>query len=121
MNWDLLLSALAGLLTGGGVSWLFKLREDKANSQADAIDKSADAMKQLLENIEQQQIKFNTIIDGQDKLIERQRGLIEEYRTALDEANRKLKELDYKVSDYERKLEGMQKLIDELMSKKNNE
>ncbi len=112
MNWEIILSALAGLLTGGGVSWLFKLREDKAGSQADAIDKAADAMKKLLDNAEQQQTTFNKIIEGKDKLIEQQQSLIEGYKVALDEANKKLKEFEYKVADNDRKIAGMQKIID---------
>lgn len=112
MEWELLLSAFAGLLTGGGVSWLFKLREDKAGSQADAIDKAADAMKKLLDNAEQQQTTFNKIIEGKDKLIEQQQSLIAGYKIALDEANKKLKEFEYKVADNDRKIAGMQKMID---------
>ena len=112
MNWELVISALAGLLTGGGVSWLFKLKEDKAGSQADAIDKAADAMKKLLDNAEQQQTTFNTIIEGKDRLIEQQQGLIEGYKSALDEANLKLKSLEYKVGENDRKISGMQKIID---------
>ena len=112
MNWELVISALAGLLTGGGVSWLFKLKEDKAGSQADAIDKAADAMKKLLENAEQQQTTFNTIIEGKDRLIEQQQGLIDGYKSALDEANLKLKSLEYKVGENDRKISGMQKIID---------
>lgn len=112
MELELLLSALAGLLTGGGVSWLFKLREDKAGSQADAIDKAADAMKKLLDNAEQQQTTFNKIIEGKDKLIEQQQSLIEGYKITLDEANKKLKEFEYKVADNDRKIAGMQKIID---------
>ena len=112
MNWELVISAFAGLLTGGGVSWLFKLKEDKAGSQADAIDKAADAMKKLLENAEQQQTTFNTIIEGKDRLIEQQQGLIEGYKSALDDANLKLKSLEYKVGENDRKITGMQKTID---------
>ena len=112
MNWELIISALAGLLTGGGVSWLFKLKEDKAGSQADAIDKAADAMKKLLENAEQQQTTFNAIIDGKDKLIEQQQGLIDGYKSALEEANLKLKSLEYKFGENDRKITGMQKTIE---------
>lgn len=118
MGWDLVLSALAGLLTGGGVSWLFKLREDKGKSEADAIGTAADAMTKLLSNAAQQQETFNKIIEGKDKIIEQQLILIENYKSALDEANRKMKELEYKVADNYRKIAGMQKTIDELMGKK---
>lgn len=112
MNWEIIISAIVGLLTGGGVSWLFKLKEDKAGSQADAIDKAADAMKKLLENAEQQQTTFNAIIEGKDRLIEQQQGLIDGYKSALDEANLKLKSLEYKVGENDRKITGMQKTID---------
>ncbi len=112
MNWELILSAVIGMLTGGGVSWLFRIKEDKAGSQADVIDKAADAMKKLLDNADQQQATFNAIISGKDKLIEQQQELINGYKTALDEANQKLKTLEFKVSENERKVGGMQKTID---------
>jgi peptidoglycan hydrolase CwlO-like protein len=112
MNWEIIVSAIVGMLTGGGVSWLFKLREDKAGSQADAIDKAADAMKKLLDNADQQQATFNKIIESKDNIIEQQRKLIENYKVALDEANKKIKEFEYKVADNERKIAGMQKIIE---------
>lgn len=34
MNWEIIISAIVGMLTGGGVSWLFKLKDDKASSQS---------------------------------------------------------------------------------------
>lgn len=112
MNWENLVSALIGLITGGGVSWLFRIKGDKAGSEADAIDKAADAMKKLLDNAEQQQTTFNRVIEGKDKLIEQQQNLIEGYKVALEEANKKLKELEYRIADNGRKISGMQKIID---------
>lgn len=112
MNWELIISAVIGMLTGGGVSWLFKIKEDKAGSQADVIDKAANAMKKLLDNAEQQQTTFNAIISGKDKLIEQQQGLINDYKAALEDANQKLKTLEFKVSENDRKISGMQKAID---------
>lgn len=112
MIWEYLITGVIGVLTGGGISWLFKIKEDKAWSQADVIDKAADAMKKLLDNAEQQQTTFNTIISGKDKLIEQQQGLIDGYKTALDEANQKLKNLEFKVSENDRKISGLQKTID---------
>lgn len=112
MIWEYLITGVIGILTGGGISWLFKIKEDKAGSQADVIDKAADAMKKLLDNAEQQQTTFNAIISGKDKLIEQQQGLIDGYKTALDEANQKLKSLEFKVSENDRKISGLQKTID---------
>ena len=60
------------MLTGGGVSWLFKIKEDKAGSKADVVDSSTDAMNKMMELIGSQQDRFNKIIDGKDKLIEQQ-------------------------------------------------
>jgi hypothetical protein len=112
MGWDVIISALAGLLTGGGVSWLFKIKEDKAGSKADVVDSSTDAMNKMMELIGSQQDRFNKIIEGKDKLIEQQQGLIDGYKTALEEANQKLKTLEFKVGENDRKISGMQKTID---------
>ena len=92
MNWEIIISAVVGMLTGGGVSWLFKIKEDKAGSKADVVDSSTDAMNKMMELIGSQQDRFNKIIDGKDKLIEQQQGLIDGYKSALDEANLKLKQ-----------------------------
>jgi hypothetical protein len=112
MGWEVIISALAGLLTGGGVSWLFKIKEDKAGSKADVVDSSTDAMNKMMELIGSQQDRFNKIIEGKDKLIEQQQGLIDGYKTALDEASQKLKSLEFKVGENDRKISGMQRTID---------
>lgn len=112
MRLEVIISALVGLLTGGGVSWLFKLKEDKASSQADVVDSSTEAMNKMMELIGSQQDRFNKIIEGKDKLIEQQQGLIDGYKSALDEANLKLKGLEFKVGENDRRISGMQKTID---------
>jgi uncharacterized protein HemX len=112
MNWELIISAIVGMLTGGGVSWLFKIKEDKAGSKADVVDSSTEAMNKMMELIGSQQDRFNKIIEGKGKLIEQQQGLINEYKSALEEANQKLKNLEFKVSENDRKIIGMQKIID---------
>jgi hypothetical protein len=112
MNWEIIISAIVGMLTGGGVSWLFKLKEDKAISQADVVDSSAKALNEVMIFVGAQQEKFNKIILSKDKLIEQQQGLINEYKSALEEANQKLKNLEFKVSENDRKISGMQRTID---------
>ncbi len=119
MDWNLILSALAGLLTGGGVSWLFKLREDKAGSQADAIDKAADAMKKLLDNFAQQQDQFNKTLEDRDKSIRDRDEIIDEYKKTIDALKKEVSALKYTVSENERKLAGLQeKLNSEIVSRK---
>ena len=112
MNWELIISAIVGMLTGGGVSWLFRIKEDKAGSKADVVDSSTEAMNKMMELIGSQQDRFNKIIEGKDKLIEQQQGLINEYKSALEEANQKLKNLEFMVSENDRKISGMQRTID---------
>ena len=55
MNWELIISAIVGMLTGGGVSWLFKIKEDKAGSKADVVDSSTEAMNKMMTLIGTQQ------------------------------------------------------------------
>ena len=118
MNWEIIISAIVGMLTGGGVSWLFRIKEDKAGSKADVVDSSTEAMNKMMELIGSQQDRFNKIIEGKDKLIEQQQGLINEYKTALEEANQKLKNLEFKVSENDRKISGMQKIIESEISER---
>ena len=112
MNWELIITAVIGAITGGGVSWLFRIKEDKAGSQADVVDSSTDAMTKMMTLIGTQQERLNAIIKDKDKLIEQQQGLINDYKAALEDANQKLKTLEFKVSENERKVGGMQKTID---------
>lgn len=108
----MVVSGVIGLLAGGGVSWLFRIREEKAGSKADVVDSSTEAMNKMMELIGSQQDRFNKIIEGKDKLIEQQQGLIDGYKSALEEANQKLKSLEFKVGENDRKISGMQKIID---------
>ena len=112
MNWELIISAVIGVLTGSGISWLFKIKEDKAGSKADVVDSSTDAMNKMMTLIGTQQERLNAIIEDKDKLIEQQQGLINEYKAALEDANQKLKNLEFKVSENDRKISGMQKIIE---------
>jgi peptidoglycan hydrolase CwlO-like protein len=118
MNWELIISAIVGMLTGGGVSWLFKIKEDKAGSKADVVDSSTEAMNKMMTLIGTQQERLNAIIEDKDRLIEQQRGLINEYKAALEEANQKLKNLEFKVSENNRKIGGMQKIIESEISER---
>jgi hypothetical protein len=112
MNWEYLITGVIGILTGGGITWLFRIKEDKAGSKADVVDSSTEAMNKMMELIGSQQDRFNKIIEGKDKLIEQQQGLINDYKAALEEANQKLKNLEFKVSENDRKICGMQKIIE---------
>lgn len=112
MNWEYLITGVIGILTGGGITWLFRIKEDKAGSKADVVDSSTDAMNKMMTLIGTQQERLNSIINDKDKLIKQQQGLIEGYKTALDEANQKLKSLEFKVSENDRKISGLQRTID---------
>jgi hypothetical protein len=111
MNWELIISALAGLITGGGASWLFRLKEDKAGSQADAIDASAEAMKKLLDIATHQQDVFAKMLDEKDKIIVNQQTLIEQYKSELSKAKDDLKELTNELKQERQKIANLEKLV----------
>ena len=117
-DWDMIISGLLGIVGGGGLTALFLRKQTKAGAEADAIDKAADAMRKLLENAEQQQTTFNSIIEGKDKLIEQQQGLIDGYKAALLDANQKLKMMEYDISDNKRKIDGLQRAVNNEISKR---
>lgn len=113
MDLENILSGLIGaIFSGGGLTWIFLARENKAKSKADVADSSSVAMNKMLILIGDQQEKFNKIISDKDKIIEQQRELIDKYKVSLDEANKKINELIYRIADNERKITGMQKVID---------
>lgn len=107
-----IISGIIGAIGGGGISWIFFIRENKAGSEADAVDKSAVALKKVLDLFEQQQEVNNRIIKDKDDIIAQQSSLIEEYKRSLDEYKQQQKEFQYKLSEAERKITGMQKMID---------
>lgn len=117
-DWGMIISGLLGIVGGGGLTALFLRKQTKAGAEADAIDKAADAMRKLLENAEQQQTTFNSIIEGKDKLIEQQQGLIDGYKAALLDANQKLKMMEYDISDNKRKIDGLQRAVNNEISER---
>ncbi len=117
-DWGMIISGLLGIVGGGGLTALFLRKQTKAGAEADAIDKAADAMRKLLENAEQQQTTFNSIIEGKDKLIEQQQGLIDGYKAALLDANQKLKTMEYDISDNKRKIDGLQRAVNNEISER---
>lgn len=118
MDWNLLISGVIGLVAGGGASWLFKLKEDKAVSEADALDKYSEVMTKLLQNTTFQQETFNTIIADQRKSIEERDLIIEENKMVMSEMKAQIQDLKLKVAENERKLQGMQKTINDEFRKR---
>ncbi len=121
----MLISGVLGLLAGGGVSWLFKIREDKAGAKVGVVEQSTGVIQKVMELLDTQQEKLANMIAQKDNMIEQQVKLIEEYKCSLEEANKKLDEANRKIKQYEylaketdRKLSGMQKIIDEEVVKK---
>ena len=68
IDWGLIISGVIGLITGGGASWLLKLREDKASAKADALTK-------MNEVIAYQVTSFGDTLKKQDIIISDQREL----------------------------------------------
>ena len=105
-------------MAGGGVSWLFKLKEDKAVSEADALDKYSEVMTKLLQNTTFQQETFNAIIKDQRKSIEERDRIIEENKTVIAEMKTQIQDLKLKVAENERKVQGLQKTINDEFRKR---
>lgn len=125
MDWNVLISGVIGLLAGGGVGWIFVLRESKAGSKADVVDKSTEAMNKMMGFIGTQQDEFNKIIASKDDIIRQQSEVITEFKNALDKAKynidehiKKIKEYEYKATERDRKIDGMQKVLTKEVGKK---
>lgn len=118
MDWGLIISALTGLVAGGGASWVLFYRQSKSGATSDAITKSAEAMEKLLDNVKKQQEIFNGIITQKDLTIEQQAKLLDEYKCSLEKSNQKIKQFEYLVKESERKLDGIQKKLNTEMSER---
>ena len=110
MNWDVIISAVTGLIAGGGISWIFKIKGEKAQGEADAVSRAGEAMEQLLDNIKYQQELFNNIKD-KDSIIASQQSLIEQYKKELESAKEELKELKDTLQNERKKIEQLQRQI----------
>lgn len=111
MNWEYLITGVIGILTGGGITWLFRIREEKAGSKADVVDSSTEAMNKMMVLIDTQQDRFNKIIADKDVSIGERDLLINEYRKTLEDLNSQIRELNLKVAENDRKIAGLQKAI----------
>lgn len=111
MNWDVIISAVTGLIAGGGISWIFKIKGEKAQGEADAVSRAAEAMEQLLDNIKYQQELFNNMLKDKDLIIANQQSLIEQYKKELEDAKDELKELKDTLQSERKKIEQLQRQI----------
>ncbi len=111
MNLDVIISTITGLAAGGGISWIFKIKSEKAHSEADAVSRAAEAMEQLLDNIKYQQELFNNMLKDKDLIIANQQSLIEQYKKELEDAKNELKELKDTLQSERKKIEQLQRQI----------
>lgn len=115
----MIVSALAGILSGGTLTGLFIRKQTKSSATADALDKYAEAMTSLLEATKKQQTYFNDILDEKTRSIKERDDIIEKNRLAIEDFRSQIAELRLKVAENERKVLGMQKIIDEEIKRRN--
>lgn len=120
MDWTTIIVTVVGTAAAAGsVGGFLYYKANKGGATADAIDKSAEAMKKLLDNFAQQQDQFNKTLADRDKSIRDRDELIDEYKKTIDSLKKEVNALKYTVSENERKLAGLQeKLNNEISSRK---
>lgn len=98
MGWDVIITGIFGLISGGTVTGLLLRKQTEGSATAGVVKESMDALKASLETLTSQQEVFSEVVRSKDAEI-----------TALKE---QIKELNLRVAENERKVAGMQRTID---------
>lgn len=99
MNWDLIITAAVGIISGGAIAGFYLRKQTRGAATAGVVKESMEALRSALETLTSQQDVFASTIKSKDDEIALLRDQI--------------KELKFRVSENERKVAGMQKLIDD--------
>ena len=98
MNWDLIITAVISLVSGGTITGLYLRKQTEGSATAEVVKESMEALRSALETLTSQQDVFAVTIKSKDDEI-----------TLLKD---KIKELNLRVAENERKVAGMQRTID---------
>ena len=99
MDWTQIIIAGIGLFSLSGAGVFIFYRANKGGAIADAVQKSASAMEQMLNNAAKEREYFGKIIDDKNAEIAR-------YMDQVTENRKQLCEQSYKISELERKAAG---------------
>ncbi len=98
MNWDLVITAAVGIVSGGAIAGFYLRKQTRGEATAGVVKESMEALRSALETLTSQQNVFAVTIKSKDDEI-----------TLLKD---KIKELNLRVAENERKVAGMQRTID---------
>jgi chromosome segregation ATPase len=98
MGWEIIITGIFGLISGGTVTGLLLRKQTEGSATAGVVKESMDALKSALETLTNQQEVFAITIKSKDDEI-----------VTLKE---QIKELNLRVAENERKVAGMQRTID---------
>lgn len=98
MSWEIIITGIFGLISGGTVTGLLLRKQTEGSATAGVVKESMDALKASLETLTNQQGVFSEVVRSKDAEI-----------TALKE---QIKELNLRVAENERKVAGMQRTIE---------
>lgn len=98
MNWDLIITAAVGIISGGAIAGFYLRKQTRGEATAGVVKESMEALRSALETLTSQQDVFAVTIKSKDDQI-----------TALKD---QVKELNLRVAENERKVAGMQRTID---------
>lgn len=98
MNWDLIITAAVGIVSGGAIAGFYLRKQTRGEATAGVVKESMEALRSALETLTSQQDVFAATIKSKDDQI-----------VSLKE---QVKELNLRVAENERKVAGMQRTID---------
>lgn len=104
IDWTTIIVTAISLFSVGGVGVFIFYRANKGSATADAIQKAAEAMREMLNNASGERTYFKTIIDDKNSEIQRYIGEASENRKQLGEQS-------YKIAELERKQAGISREI----------
>ena len=106
MSWEIIITGIFGLISGGTVTGLLLRKQTEGSATAGVVRESMDALKSSLETLTSQQEVFAEVVKSKDNEI-----------VALKE---QIKELNLRVAENERKVAGMQRAIDNEIKERRN-
>lgn len=96
------ITGLAGILTGGGLGWLFSWKSNRRKGNAEASVSETDALVRLRENYERQ---IDTLLANNDALVQRlskQNETIDKDRDMIHEERQRTREIGDRLHEAER-------------------
>ena len=112
IDWTAIIIAIIGIIGAGGVGIFLFYRANKGAATADAIQKAADAMQKMLENVGSQQDVFNKIIEQKNEMIDRLNDIISANEESIAQNKRLISEQSYHLATHARQLKGLQREIE---------